>query len=796
MKIREKINLIVVNGLLLIILVTAIVINIFSSNQLRKLNENSITISNENKSSQILTFLNDKEVNSEILAAASVYRDFLKEPKNSSQYSVVKEKIDKRLDRTIEIDKNILEIYILDKNGKVLASSEEYEEGEDKSNESYYINFKGSTYISDPYFYEDYKKIVYSIISPVEDDDKQVIGFSVLVYSADDLYKIIGGNLIGTSTGENFIVNSDLVLISPSRFLSDKDLLNKKIETQNARECFDPEEKRIAELNDDNKRPALRQYIDYRNKNIMGTHHYIATTDWCLITKQDMSEVMSPSLYLTIIIILVSIAALSIFIPILYYITSRIIKSISDFHQEVASAEKGDFNRKIIIKTGDEVEDLSLTFNKMLESLKKSREEVDIKVEEQTKEIKEKEKSLEEQQRATLNVLEDVESERKKTELLAHDLEKFKLAVENASDHIVITNPEGIIIFANKSVERITGFSPKEIVGQKAGSKQNWGGWMDINVYKKLWNTIKVEKKIFTGELNNQRKGGDKYEVLASIAPVLDKDGSILFFIGIERDITKEKEIDKAKTEFVSLASHQLRTPLSSINWYTEMLLAGDAGKINEEQEKYLKEVYAGNKRMVELVNALLNVSRLDLGTFIIEPEPTDVIEMAKSLLSELTPTIKEKALKVKENYDKDIPRFNADSKLLRIVFQNLLSNAVKYTLPKGDVGIQINILKKGAAVDGKKLNQDSLTIVVSDSGMGIPSNQKDKIFSKLFRADNARESEAEGTGLGLYIVKSIVDQSGGEIWFESEEKKGTTFYVTFPLSGMKKKEGSKKLDI
>ena len=167
-----------------------------------------------------------------------------------------------------------------------------------------------------------------------------------------------------------------------------------------------------------------------------------------------------------------------------------------------------------------------------------------------------------------------------------------------------------------------------------------------------------------------------------------------------------------------------------------------------------------------------------------------------ESILSELKPQIKEKELKVEKIYRDNIPeKFEADKKLLRIVLQNLLSNAVKYTQPSGNIKIDISVLKKDESFGGIIIKEESLAFLVSDTGMGIPSNQKEKIFSKLFRADNARESETEGTGLGLYIIKSIVDQSGGEIWFQSEEKKGTTFYVIFPINGMKKKEGTKKLD-
>lgn len=375
------------------------------------------------------------------------------------------------------------------------------------------------------------------------------------------------------------------------------------------------------------------------------------------------------------------------------------------------------------------------------------------------------------------------------------ELEKFQMAVHGASDHIVITDADGICLYMNDAAEKITGYKKEEILGKKVGTKENWGGLMEKKVYKELWDIIKKKKQKFTGELQNQRKNGEKYIAKAGIAPILNEKGEVEFFVGIERDITKEKQVDTAKTEFVSLASHQLRTPLSTINWYLEMLLDGDAGKINKEQEKYLKEIHIGNQRMVELVNALLNVSRLELGTFVVEPEQVDVKEVSKSVIEELKPKIKEKKQAVKESYSRALPKIKADPKLMRIILQNLLSNAVKYSPEKGKVEIEIKKVGVGKSVDGRKAKKDSIFIKVSDNGYGIPKTQHNKVFSKLFRADNIKEKESEGTGLGLYIVKEIVEHSGGEIWFKSDKDKGTTFYLTLPTKGMKKKEGTKGLD-
>jgi len=272
--------------------------------------------------------------------------------------------------------------------------------------------------------------------------------------------------------------------------------------------------------------------------------------------------------------------------------------------------------------------------------------------------------------------------------------------------------------------------------------------------------------------------------IILSPIPIIMVIASILIYL-INRDIVdtakQTRNIESAKTDFVSLASHQLCTPLSAISWYSEMLLTGDAGELNKEQRKYLETIYRSTKRMVVLVNALLNVSRIDLGTFSIEPETTDIRKIADTVLEELPPLMKKKQLNITRHYD-EIPEFSADPNLMKIIFQNILSNSIKYT-PEGG-NIEVTIEKKGR----------KLRIIIRDSGCGIPPEQQSRVFQKLFRADNVRRLETDGTGLGLYIVKAIIDYSGGNIWFKSDVGKGTAFYIEFPISGMNKKVGTKRL--
>ncbi len=449
----------------------------------------------------------------------------------------------------------------------------------------------------------------------------------------------------------------------------------------------------------------------------------------------------------------------------------------------------------------DELGELAKALNQMGQKLHRSYADMQAEVSRKTKELEHalkqsqtQKKHLENGKKAMLRILGDMKLEKAKSEALAKDLEKFRLGVESAADQILIADSEGTVLYANPATEIITGFPLEEVIGKKAGGKELWGGLMEEDFYRRLWRTLNVEKKVFDGRLKNRKKSGEEYYAFVSISPILNAAGEVEFFLGIQRDITKEHEIDQAKTEFVSLASHQLRTPLSTINWYSEMLLSGDAGKLNRQQREYVEQSYKGSQRMVELVNSLLNVSRLELGTFAIDPEPLNPVELMKGLLKDLQPRIRERRLAVQAEFEKKPFQMQADRKLLNMIFDNFMTNAIKYTDPEGSIKIVLRRMKAGRAVDGRKIRQDSLLFSVADTGYGIPKPQVRLVFQKLFRADNVKQRDTQGTGLGLYITKSIVDHSGGEIWFKSSLGKGSTFFVLLPFDGMRSRKGGKKL--
>lgn len=355
---------------------------------------------------------------------------------------------------------------------------------------------------------------------------------------------------------------------------------------------------------------------------------------------------------------------------------------------------------------------------------------------------------------------------------------QYEALLQSIGDGIIATDQDGRILLVNQAALGLLKLRIKDLIGQT------------IRVFRaedESGKPIPYEERILTKVLRtNQRMHttasshyyyvdslGRRFPVASTLAPVIidgKNQGAVMVF----RDVTEEKKVDDAKTELVSLASHQLNGPLTAVSWYTEMLMSGEAGKLTEEQHDYLEEIYSGNTKMVELVNDFLNASRVELGTFVPKYQPIDVVEVASAALTELTPEVNRKKLDVVRKFDK-LPLLMLDRRTLQIILQNLLTNAVKYT-DSGSITVELSTSGSG--------RKQQVHIGVADTGLGIPAAEQNKIFSKMYRAENARIHEAEGTGLGLYILKSIVDQLHGRIDFESREGHGTSFRVTLPVAG------------
>ncbi|MDP3726104.1 MAG: PAS domain-containing sensor histidine kinase [bacterium] len=270
-------------------------------------------------------------------------------------------------------------------------------------------------------------------------------------------------------------------------------------------------------------------------------------------------------------------------------------------------------------------------------------------------------------------------------------------------------------------------------------------------------------------------RDGQKIPVADSAAPIKNDQGNIIGCVLVFRDMTREWEIDKSKSEFVSLASHQLRTPLTGIEWTIDLFIKKE--KLTEQGKKYLQDIRFSSSRLSALIKLLLNVSRIESGKISIAPESLELVELIKKYIREC-PIYYEKrkiSLIFIKHPEKCI--VTTDKNLFQYILQNLVSNAIDYTPPGGKVEILLED------------KQDTILLQVRDTGIGIPKEEQSHIFEKFVRASNAITTKPDGTGLGLYIVQETVKFLGGKIWFESQEGKGppagrqgSTFFVELPL--------------
>jgi len=267
------------------------------------------------------------------------------------------------------------------------------------------------------------------------------------------------------------------------------------------------------------------------------------------------------------------------------------------------------------------------------------------------------------------------------------------------------------------------------------------------------------------------QKYDDPMIVIASVSLV----AGITTLIGglIIKTINQLSETNHMKSEFVSIASHQLRTPLSIIKWYVEFLSKKEK-QINftEEQKKYIDIIGNSNQRMIRLVNDLLDISRIESGKIQVHPEPTNIVELTQNIIKENTIIAEQKNIKITFKAGHDIVLINVDPKRISMVVENLISNAIKYMRDNMSGRISIEL-----STESKKF-----LFSIADNGVGIPEKEQKKIFRKFFRADNTMKLKTSGTGLGLFIAKAIVESHKGKMWFVSAENEGTTFYFNIPL--------------
>lgn len=578
------------------------------------------------------------------------------------------------------------------------------------------------------------------VTAPVRDFDGKFVGVLAMHVDLKTLYALISDYTGLGKTGETLIARrtetGDAALfLNPLRHDPDAAL------------------KREAKIGDPDALPVQKAVsgqsgagnsTDYRGEPVLAVWKYLPTLRWGLVTKIDLKEVYTDVNDLAWLFLLGGILTVMAIVLTAFMVSNFIINPIMTLQDVTLRIAKGDLKYRVPVQGKDEIGTLAENFNTMTSKLAESYAGLEEKV-------------------------------RVRTEDLARAKAQDEAILAAIGDGVMACNRKGVVILFNRVAESLSGYQAKEVIGKQHAQffrlvKEEGHKPVEdfIDKAMRTGNAIKITKG-----LSLIRRDGDEIPVADSISPVINDQGEKIGCVVVFRDVRSEREIDRMKTEFVSVAAHQLKAPLTAISWLLEAFEGDTSGKLSAGQKKYLADLMESDKKMVVLVNDLLNVSRLEAGKLSSAPQEVRFEELIDEVLREQGPFIAEKKCQV--TFDRPIrplPPIKLDAMLIKQAVNNLVNNAVRYSKP-GESRVQLTLQQPPGTED--------YMLTVSDNGIGIPKDQQDRIFERFFRAENAQRAESGGSGLGLYITKMVVESAGGRIWFDSQENVGTDFHITLP---------------
>lgn len=486
-------------------------------------------------------------------------------------------------------------------------------------------------------------------------------------------------------------------------------------------------------------------FVDYRGEPVFAASRFIESMEWGVVVKINKKEALASMKMLTQNYIVMLLIAILIIAIASFFFTQTITGQIKNLTLFAQNLKAGNFSMRTGVKANDEIGFLADTFNDMANKLEGLYKNLEDQVRDRTSQL-ESEKNKLKESKENLSEAEKIGH----MGSFVYDIEKDKVEFSNQSYWLHELEPNTKqIISAQDFIDSIPEDSRKQVMKElkKAIKKQDHSFEYEIIKKDGLKRYIKVISK-------------------KKINPYTKKEE----LKGVFQDITKQKKVEIAKSDFVSLASHQLRTPLTAINWYSE-LLSQKTGRLRKDQKKYIEQIIESGQRMSRLVNDLLNISRIETGRLSVDIKEIDLEKMVKEIVNEVEPLAQKHECEIIIKNKIKKPILKTDEILTQQVINNLVTNAVKYSRDEAKCYVEIELVEE----------KNRYVVSVADSGIGIPKSEQENIFTKFYRSTNARLTETDGTGLGLYTAKMLSAMLGGEIWFKSKNGSGTTFYYAIP---------------
>ncbi|MEX2192599.1 MAG: ATP-binding protein [Nitrosarchaeum sp.] len=488
--------------------------------------------------------------------------------------------------------------------------------------------------------------------------------------------------------------------------------------------------------------------VDYRSEPVLACWQPLDVLDLGIVAKIDQKEVFESIDTTKIITIAVFGATIFVIIIVSFLVSRGIQKPVLELKNALEHINTSKLDTEIIIRGNDELTALSKSF-----------------VEFQTSFIENEDKKK----------LYQKELEKKLVEN-----NNFKNALDE-STNVSITDTEGNITYVNTKFMEISGYSESELIGQNHRILKS--GHHPPEFYKNIWDTIS-RGNVWRGDIKNMAKNGNYFWTKTVIIPMFGKNKTILQYIAVRSDITKQKEDEtrlrdalikiertaKLKSEFASMVTHELKTPLTPILGYCEMLKEKSIGELNDMQLECIAIVESNALSLERLIGDILDVQKLDMEQMVFNKTSIDVRNYFIGLMENSYPLMNQKQIQLIVPPIEKLVIF-ADKIRLDQIFSNLIRNAVDFVSDCGIIEI------------GVKSEKNRMIFFVKDNGIGIAKESQPSIFKRFYQVDTTHTRKHGGTGLGLSICKGVVEGLGGQIWFESQEGKGTTFFFSIPVT-------------
>jgi len=353
----------------------------------------------------------------------------------------------------------------------------------------------------------------------------------------------------------------------------------------------------------------------------------------------------------------------------------------------------------------------------------------------------------------------------KQSKNISEEKERIDNIVHSMTEGMIVVDPQGKILMVNPTAETLLGISKQDVGRQIKDTIK------DEHLLS-LVKSLPTQEPAVNKDIELFSPNETTLRVLrASSAVVEDHNGNTVGMVAILNDVTRQKQIEKLKSDFVALVSHELRTPLVAVEHSLGLICDGATEPLLNEQAKFLDMARRNLKRLTLLINDLLDFSMLETGKVRLVREPCFIEKIVREALATLKPWADTKSIGLVQNMQEGLPQAEFDSNKIIQVLINLISNAIKFTPSGGTI-----------TVEGIGLEDKEIKVIVQDTGIGIPEEELPKVFEKFYQVRSSEKSDVKGTGIGLTITKEIVELHGGKIWAESEVEKGTKFFFTLPL--------------